>query len=58
MIERRISEKDIEKVLENPNYIHREFNRITVQRKINKENVEVVYVIENNKKIILTCYYV
>lgn len=56
MEERKISEKDIEKVLENPDYIQRESRRIIVRRKINREIIEVIYLIEDNKKIILTCY--
>ena len=56
MEERKISEKDIEKVLENPDYIQRESHRIIARRKINREIIEVIYLIEDNKKIILTCY--
>ena len=57
MIERGILKRDIEKVLLNPDRINRENHRIIVSKRINKEILEVVYVVENNKKIILTCYY-
>ena len=57
MIERGILKRDIEKVLLNPDRINRENHRIIVSKRINKEILEVVYVIENSKKIILTCYY-
>jgi len=57
MIERGILKRDIEEVLLNPERIHRENHRIIVSKRINKEILEVVYVVENNKKIILTCYY-
>jgi hypothetical protein len=57
MKERGILKKDIEKVLLNPDRIYRENHRIIASKRINKENLEVVYVVENNKKIILTCYY-
>ena len=57
MIERGILKRDIEEVLLNPERIHRENHRIIVSKRINKEILEVVYVIENSKKIILTCYY-
>jgi len=55
--ERMILKKDIEKVILNPDKILRENHRIIASKKINKEVLEIVYVIENNKKIILTCYY-
>jgi hypothetical protein len=57
MKERGILKKDIEKVLLNPDRIYRENHRVIASKRINKEILEVVYVIENNKKIILTCYY-
>jgi hypothetical protein len=57
MKERGILKKDIEKVLLNPDRIYRENHRIIASKRINKEILEVVYVVENNKKIILTCYY-
>lgn len=55
--ERGILTKTIEKILSNPDQIHRENHRVIASKKINKEILEVVYVIENNKKIVLTCYY-
>jgi hypothetical protein len=57
MKERGILKKDIEKVLLNPDRIYRENHRIIASKRVNKEILEVVYVVENNKKIILTCYY-
>jgi len=57
MKERGILKKDIKKVLVNPERVHRENHRVIVSKRINKEILEVIYVIENNKKIILTCYY-
>ena len=57
MKERGILKKDIEKVLLNPDRIYRENHRIIASKRINKEILEVVYMVENNKKIILTCYY-
>jgi len=57
MIERGILKRDIEKVLLNPDRINRENHRVIASKRINKEILEVVYVVENNKKIILTCYY-
>jgi len=58
MKERGISKRDLEKVLLNPDRIQRENDRIIASKKINKEKLEVVYVIENHNKIILTCYYI
>ena len=57
MKERGILKRDIEKVLLNPDKIHRENHRIIASKTINKKILEVVYIIENSKKIILTCYY-
>jgi hypothetical protein len=57
MKERGILKKDIEKVLLNPDQIHRENRRIIASKRINKEILEIIYIVENNKKIILTCYY-
>jgi len=57
MRERRILKQDIKKIIANPDKIQRENNRIIVSGKINKEKLEIVYIIENKKKIILTCYY-
>jgi hypothetical protein len=57
MKERGILKKDIEKVLLNPDRIYRENLRIIASKRVNKEILEVVYVVGNNKKIILTCYY-
>jgi hypothetical protein len=57
MKERGILKKDIEKVLLNSDRIYRENHRVIASKRINKEILEVVYVVENNKKIILTCYY-
>jgi len=56
--ERGISKRDLEKVLLNPDKIQRENDRIIASKKINEEKLEVVYVIENRNKIILTCYYI
>jgi uncharacterized DUF497 family protein len=55
--ERGISLKDIKKTLLNPDQIFRENRKIIASKKINKKILEIIYVIENNKKIILTCYY-
>ena len=57
MKERGILKRDIEKVLLNPDRIHRENHKIIAAKTINKKILEVVYIIENSKKIILTCYY-
>jgi len=57
MKEREILKRDIEEVLLNPDRIHRENHRIIASKKINKKVLEVVYVVENSKKIILTCYH-
>lgn len=57
IIERGILKRDIEKVLLNPEQVERENHKIIASKKINREILEVVYVVENNKKIILTCYY-
>jgi len=57
MKERGILKKDVAEVLLNPDRINRENHRIIVSKKINKEILEVVYAVENGKKIILTCYY-
>jgi len=57
MKERRILKRDIEKVLLNPDRIHRENHKIIAAKTINEKILEVVYIIENSKKIILTCYY-
>jgi len=58
MRERGISKRDLEIVLSNPDRIQRENDRIIASKKINEEKLEVVYVIENHNKIILTCYYI
>ena len=58
MRERGILKSDIEKVILNPDKIQREDGRVTASKKINKEILEIVYVIENHNKIILTCYYI
>ena len=58
MKERGISKRDLESVLSNPDRIQRENDRIIASKKINEEKLEVVYVIENHNKIILTCYYI
>lgn len=57
MIERGILKRDIERALLNPERVNRENHKIIASKKINKEILEVVYVVENNKKIILTCYF-
>ena len=57
MKERGILKRDIEKVLLNPDRIHRENHKVIASKIINKKILEVVYIIENSKKIILTCYY-
>jgi len=57
MRERDILRKDVEKVIENPDYIQRDNNRIIVNRKLNQKTLEVVFVRENKKTIILTCYF-
>lgn len=58
MRERGILKRDLEKVLLNPDKIQRENGRVITSKKINAEKLEVVYVIENHNKIILTCYYI
>jgi len=55
--ERGILKRDILKVLENPDYIKRDNKRIIANKKLNKETLEIIFVRENNKTIILTCYY-
>ena len=58
MKERGISKRDLESVLSNHDKIQRENDQVITSKKINKEKLEVVYVIENHNKIILTCYYI
>lgn len=55
--ERGILKSDIVKALENPDYIKRDNNRIIANKKLNKKTLELVFVKENHKTIILTCYY-
>ena len=57
MKERGILKRDIEEILLNPDRIRRENHKIIAAKTINKKILEVVYIIENSKKIILTCYY-
>jgi len=57
MKERKILRKDVEKVIENPDYIQRENHRIIVNKKLNHKTLEVVFLRENKKTIILTCYF-
>lgn len=57
MRERGILRKDIEKVIKNPDYIQRDNNRVIANKKLNKKTLEVVFIKENTKTIILTCYY-
>lgn len=57
MEERGILKKDVERVIINPDKIFRENDRVIVSKRIDKKTLEVIYVIENSKKIILTCYY-
>jgi len=57
MRERGILKRDIGKTLLNPDKIHRENHKIIASKRINKAILETVYLIENNKKIVLTCYY-
>ena len=58
MRERNIFKSDIIKVILNPDKIQREDRRVIASKKINRKSLEIVYVIEDNKKIILTCYYI
>jgi len=58
MRERRILKSEAKKVILNPDKIQRENRRVIVSKRINKESLEIVYVTENSKKIILTCYYI
>ena len=57
MRERGILRGNIEKTLLNPDTIHRENHKIIASKRPNKAILEIDYVIENNKKIVLTCYY-
>jgi hypothetical protein len=58
MKERGILRKEVEDAISNPDKIQRENNRIVVSKKIDERKIEVVYVVENHKKVILTCYYI
>jgi hypothetical protein len=53
MKEKGILKKDIEKVLLNPDRIYRENHRVIASKRINKEILEVVYVVENNFNLLL-----
>lgn len=57
MKERGVSRKEVGAVIFNPDKINRENGRVIASRRINEEILEVIYVAENNKRIILTCYY-
>ncbi len=58
MEERGILREEIRKVIENPDYIFRESDgRVIVRKKSGVKEIEIVYIIENSKKIILTCYF-
>lgn len=57
MKERGILRKDIEKVIKNPDYIQRDNNRVIANKKLNQKILEIIFVKENTKTIILTCYY-
>lgn len=57
MEERNISRKNGEKVIKNPDYIYRDNNRIIANKKLNEKTIEIIFVRENNKTIILTCDY-
>lgn len=55
--ERGISKSDIEKVIKNPDHIQRDNNRIIANKKVNKRTLEIVFIKEDRKTIILTCYH-
>ena len=57
MKEREISKADIAKVIRNPDYIQRDFKRIVANKKLNGKILEIIFLKENKKTIILTCYY-
>ncbi len=57
MKERNVLKKDIEKVIKNPDYIQGDNNRVIVNKRLNRKTLEVVFVKENKKIIILTCYF-
>ncbi len=57
MKERGILKRDIEKVIKNPDYIYRDNHRVIENKKLNKKTLEIVFIRENTKTIILTCYY-
>jgi len=57
LIERGISEKQIESVIANPDYAGRAFdNKLVARKKIGTKTVEIVYAVEGNNIIIITCY--
>jgi len=57
MNERGILRMDMAKVIKNPDYIQRDFKKIIANKKLNGKVLEMVFIRENKKIIILTCYY-
>lgn len=52
MKERKISKKEIKDTIANPKFLKRDSHKIIA----NKKNIEVVFIKENSKIIIITCY--
>ena len=58
MRERGVSADSVKKTIESPEYIRRELGEsVLVRKKILSKTVEVIYVVKDGNKIVLTCYY-
>lgn len=58
LLERKITRKQIRLTLLNPDSVSQvDRNRLVARKKLNGKTLEIIYVIENKKIIIITLYY-
>lgn len=58
MKERKISKKEVGDVIDNPDSIKRDTNRIIAKKKFKGKTIEVIFAKEGQKSLIITCYLV
>lgn len=58
ILERGVSMPDIKRAFENPDSVKKDFDgKLVLNKRLNGKTVEIIYTAQNDKIIIITCYF-
>ncbi|MDP2951065.1 MAG: DUF4258 domain-containing protein [bacterium] len=58
ILERGIFTQDIKRAFENPDRVSKDFDgKMVLKKRLNGKTIEIIYIVKNDKIIVITCYF-